>query len=312
MSSPKTGKVMAMARTDDDSWDVTEGVGATALGVAWARAEEATSECPLFIDPYAQLFVDAAVERGWRLPPAYMLGRIRAISGYAASRTKWFDEFFIAAGANGIEQAVILAAGLDARAWRLPWVTGSVVYEIDQPKVLAFKAETLRAHNAESDARYVQVPVDLRQDWPKALQEAGFDPMRPVAWAAEGLLPYLPAEGQDLLFERIHQLSVKGSRIGVESFGAGFFDSEYLAERREQLRKLQEESGSQDDENAFDVEDLWFVEERTNVADWLTEHGWEVTSVEAAELMTRYGRCSPGEVDPATPRTVFIEGTLVC
>jgi O-methyltransferase involved in polyketide biosynthesis len=150
MTSPKAGKPVAMVRTEGDSWDITESVGATALGVAWARAEEASSECPLFTDPYAQLFVDAAMERGWRLPPSYMLERIRAISGYAASRTKWFDEFFIAAGANGIEQAVILAAGLDARAWRLPWVDDSMVYEIDQPKVLAFKAATLRDHDAES------------------------------------------------------------------------------------------------------------------------------------------------------------------
>ena len=89
MSSPKTGKPVAMARTEDDSWDITESVGATALGVAWARAEETTSDCPLFTDPYARLFVDAAMERGWRLPPEYMLERIRAISGYAASRTRW-------------------------------------------------------------------------------------------------------------------------------------------------------------------------------------------------------------------------------
>jgi methyltransferase (TIGR00027 family) len=308
MSSPETGNPGAMVRTDDDSWDITEGVGATALGVAWSRAEEVTSECPLFTDPYAQLFVDAAMERGWRLPPEYMLERIRAISGYAASRTKWFDEFFIAAGANGIGQAVILAAGLDARAWRLPWVDGSVVYEIDQPKVLAFKAETLHAHDAEPSARYVQVPVDLRQDWPKALREAGFDPSEPTAWAAEGLLPYLPADGQDLLFERIQQLSAKGSRIGVESFGAGFFDSEYLASRRDQLRKLREESGSDDDENAFDVEDLWFIEDRTDVADWLTEHGWEVSAVESVELMARYGR-QPDDANVA-PRTVFVEGHL--
>jgi methyltransferase (TIGR00027 family) len=301
-----------MARTDNDSWDITEGVGATALGVAWSRAQEATSERPLFTDPYAQLFVDAAMQRGWRLPPEYMLQRIRAISGYAAARTKWFDEFFIAAGANGIEQAVILAAGVDARVWRLPWVDGSVVYEIDQPKVLAFKAETLRAHDAEAGARYVQVPVDLRQDWPKALHEAGFDTTEPTAWAAEGLLPYLPADGQDLLFERIHQLSANGSRIGVESFGAGFFDSDYLASRRELLRKLQEESGAVDEENVFDVEDLWFIEDRTDVADWLAEHGWEVSAVEAAELMTRYGRCTAGQVDDATPRTVFIDGHRVC
>ena len=78
-----------------------------------------------------------------------MAERIRSISGYAGARTKWFDEFFIAASAGGIQQAVILAAGLDARAWRLPWNDGSVVYEIDQPKVLAFKTETLRARGVE-------------------------------------------------------------------------------------------------------------------------------------------------------------------
>ena len=203
-----------MARTDDDSWDITESVGATALGVAWARSQEATSACPLFTDPYAQLFVEEAMARGWHLPPDHVVERIRSISGYAASRTKWFDEFFIASGAGGIEQAVILAAGLDARAWRLPWNDGQRVYEIDQPKVLAFKTETLHARGADPAVRYVAVPVDLRHDWPKALREAGFDAGSPTAWAAEGLLPYLPAEAQDLLFERIAELSAPGSRVG--------------------------------------------------------------------------------------------------
>jgi methyltransferase (TIGR00027 family) len=301
-----------MARTDDDSWDITEGVGQTALGVAMARAEETTTECPLFTDPYAQLFLDAATERGWQRPPSSMIQRIRAIGGYAASRTKWYDEFFIAAGASGIEQAVILAAGLDARAWRLPWVDGSVVYEIDQPKVLEFKSSTLAEYDARpAVSRYVAVPVDLRQDWPKALRDAGFDPSAPTAWAAEGLLPYLPADAQDLLFERIHLLSARDSRIAVESFGAGFFDREYLASRREQLRRLREEAGETADANVPDIADLWYIEDRTDVADWLTEHGWNVTSVEATELMTRYGRREPGQVDNALPRTVFIEGHRV-
>lgn len=311
MSSPKTGKPVAMARTDDDSWDITEGVGATALGVALARSEEAASDCPLFMDPYAKLFVDAAIERGWQLPPKYMLDRIRSIGGYAASRTKWFDEFFIAAGANGIDQAVILAAGLDARAWRLPWVDGTVVYEIDQPKVLKFKTQVLTRHDAKPAAsRYVAVGADLRQDWPKALRDAGFDASVPTAWAAEGLLPYLPADAQDLLFERIHQHSARHSRIAVESFGADFFASDYLANRREQLRQLREEAGAADDAGAPDVQDLWFVEERTDVAAWLTERCWDVTSSSAEELMTRYGRCKPGQVDQAIPRTVFIDAHL--
>jgi methyltransferase (TIGR00027 family) len=299
-----------MARTDGDSWDITEGVGQTALGVAMARAEETTTECPLFTDPYAQLFLDAASERGWQQPPSYMIERIRAISAYAASRTKWFDEFFIAAGASGIEQSVILAAGLDARAWRLPWVDGSVVYEIDQPKVLEFKTQALADHDVRPGARYVAVPADLRQDWPTTLRDAGFDPSAPTAWAAEGLLPYLPADAQDLLFERIHLHSARDSRIAVESFGAGFFDREYLESRREQLRQLRAEAGVTDDDGVPDTQDLWFIEDRADVAAWLTEHCWDVTSVGAAELMTRYGRCEPGEVDEASPRTVFVEAHL--
>jgi methyltransferase (TIGR00027 family) len=292
-----------MARTDDDSWDITEGVGATALGVAWARSHEASSECALFTDNYAQRFVDAALARGWQLPPAHMEERIRAIANYAASRTKWFDDFFITTCAHGITQAVILAAGLDARAWRLPWGRDSVVYEIDQPKVLAFKAETLR--DDQPAARYVAVPIDLRQDWPKALRDAGFDPAEPTAWAAEGLLPYLPADGQDLLFDRIHDLSAPGSRVAVESFGAGFFDPEYLASRREQLREMREKAGV-DDTDAPDVADLWFIEDRTDVADWLMEHGWRVTSEDSGALMQRYGR--PSSDDAVTPRTAFVEG----
>src|SRR6476659_6969568 len=302
-----------MARTDNDSWDITESVGATALGIAWARSQESTSECPLYTDPYAQVFIDEAIARGWELPQRHLAERIRSISGYAASRTKWFDEFFIAAGAGGIEQAVILAAGLDTRAWRLPWVDGSVVYEIDQPQVLEFKTQTLAGHDARpAVSRYVAVPVDLRQDWPKALREAGFDPSEPTAWAAEGLLPYLPADGQDLLFERINELSARGSRIGVESFSAGFFDRDYLASRREQMRRLREEAGEDPDEKVHDTQDLWYVEDRTDVADWLTEHNWEVSAVESIDLMTRYGRWTPGQDDATAPRTEFIEARLTC
>jgi methyltransferase (TIGR00027 family) len=298
-----------MARTEGDSWDITESVGQTALGVAWSRSQEAASACPLFTDPYAQLFIDAAIQRGWQVPPKYMQERIRSIGDYAASRTKWFDEYFIAAGANGIDQAVILAAGLDARAWRLPWLADTVVYEIDQPKVLEFKAEVLARHEAQpSVSRYVAIAADLRQDWPKALLAAGFDPAVPTAWAAEGLLPYLPSDAQDLLFERIHKLSARYSRVAVESFGADFFNSDYLANRREQMRRLREEAG--DSADAGDVQDLWFVEERTDVAAWLTDHCWDVTSVSAAELMTRYGRCRSDDAEQTTPPSVFVTGHL--
>jgi methyltransferase (TIGR00027 family) len=294
---------MVLARTDDDSWDITESVGATALGVAMARAAESDCDCPLFTDRYAPLFVHAGVKRGW--DSSAMAKRLPIIGGYAAVRTKWFDEYFIAAGANGIDQVVILAAGLDARAWRLPWVTGSVVYEIDQPQVLAFKIDTLAKHRARPAARYQPVPIDLRMDWPTALREGGFDPSTPTAWSAEGLLPYLPAAGQDLLFERIVELSATGSRIAVEALSPSFFDSDYLERRRQYLSGFR---GG--DANAPDVPDLWFIEERTDLRHWLTERGWAVTAIEALNLMQRYDRPPDDDLKDLAPRSVFIEGRL--
>ncbi|MGV0850610.1 SAM-dependent methyltransferase [Mycolicibacterium phlei] len=174
-----------------------------AFGLAWERAQEQDSECPLFSDPFARRFVDAAVARGWR-PPA------GDRDGYAVARTKWFDEFLIAACANGIVQAVILAPGLDARAWRLPWVSDSVLYEVDEPRLLALKEQTLRG----SPAAATYIPVALGGDWPEKLRTAGFDPDEPTAWALEG--PELLAADHDSLFERIHELSARDSRIAVE------------------------------------------------------------------------------------------------
>ena len=162
----------------------------------------------------------------------------------------------------------------------------------------------MHAHDAQSVARDVAVPVDLRQDWPTALRDSGFDADAPTAWSAEGLLPYLPAAGQDLLFERINALSAPDSRLAVEAFGADFFDPEYLAERSAQVRKLRAQAG--EDLDAPEVADLWFIEERTNVQDWLSANGWSVSEVSAADLMHRYGQ-DPGAT---AMRTEFVEGVL--
>jgi methyltransferase (TIGR00027 family) len=170
-----------MARTDDDSWEITESVGATALGVAAARAAETESEHPLFRDPFARVFLDAAGEGMWTgfdrsaladVDPG-LAARMQAMVDFFASRTAFIDDFFAAAADAGIRQVVILAAGLDARAWRLAWPHGTRVYELDQPKVLEFKSSTLREHGAKPTAQRIEVPVDLRQDWPTALRQAG-------------------------------------------------------------------------------------------------------------------------------------------
>jgi methyltransferase (TIGR00027 family) len=305
-----------VARTDDDSWDITESVGATALRVAAARAAETRSVNRLIDDPYAQLFLDAAGEGAWSIgepgdqrasdPQLAAIEQTRL--GYAASRTKFFDDFFVSAANAGVSQAVILAAGLDARAWRLPWPDGVVVYEIDQPKVLQFKQATLEAHHAYPKAGYVPVAADLRDDWPKALREAGFDPSRASAWSAEGLLPYLPADSQDLLFHRVHVLSAVGSRVAVEAFDDAFFDPANL-ERMQALRERY--APAADQQTTLDVQGLWHLEKRTDVADWLSARGWSVDATPARALMARNHRLPAAAVADAILKTTFIEGHLI-
>src|SRR6185312_7441407 len=129
-----------------------------------------------------------------------------------AARTRYFDEFFADAAGAGIRQAVVLASGLDTRAYRLDWPTGMAVFEIDQPAVIEFKTTTLAGLGAEPKADLRPVAVDLREDWSTELNAAGFEPTRPSAWIAEGLFGYLAPESQDRLLDAVTALSAPGSR----------------------------------------------------------------------------------------------------
>jgi methyltransferase (TIGR00027 family) len=310
---------MSSARTDNDSWEITESVGATALGVASARAVETEGENPLISDPFARVFLDAAGDGLWnwysasQLPaevlqaePSLQL-QMKAMVGYMACRTAFFDQFFIDASDAGIRQAVILAAGLDSRAWRLPWPDGVTVYELDQPRVLEFKSSTLAEHGAQPACNRVAVPVDLRQDWPTALRQAGFDASAPSVWSAEGLMPYLPAAAQELLFERVHGLAVAGSRVAVEALGPKFLDPEFRANRRERMERIRALVTKLDPRRQMpNNEELFYFEEREEVGDWFGRHGWDVTVTAAHELMAGYGRNAPEEVQDQVPGNLFV------
>ena len=310
-----------MARSDDDTWSITESVGATALAVAAGRAAENEREDRLFDDPYARLFIDAAGEGMWMMLMGgttsedlasidpQLPARMEAIRDYTASRTVFFDDFFRQATGAGVRQAVILASGLDARSWRLDWPHGTTVYELDQPKVLEFKTATLRAAGAHPRATQVDVAVDLRHDWPKALRQAGFDSSVPTAWSAEGLLPYLPSHAQDLLFERIVELSAPGSRIAVEAFDTGAFQADGLERQRAMTQRYRDAAAAGRDGGLPDMEDLGdllYLEERADVADWLRVHGWGVAVTTADELMAANNRPAPQGLDDPTPKSLFI------
>lgn len=308
-----------MARTDNDSWEITESVGATALGVAAARAAETRGENPLISDPFAQLFLDAAGDGVWnwhsagQLPDAVVEAeptlplQMQSMVGYMASRTAFFDQFFLDATAAGIRQAVILAAGLDARSWRLAWPAGTTVYELDQPRVLDFKASTLAEHGAQPACHRVPVAVDLRQDWPEALRQAGFDVSAPSVWSAEGLMPYLPAAAQELLFERIQGLTVPGSRVAVEALGPKFLDPQLRARRRERMDRIAALMAEVDpDRQVPRTDELWYFEEREDVGEWFGRHGWDVTVTPSDELMAGYGRAAAKEVRDYVPGNLFV------
>ena len=308
-----------MARTDDDTWEITESVGATALGVASARAVETESENPMISDPFARVFLDAAGDGLWnwysasQLPaeileaePSLQL-QMKAMVGYMACRTAFFDEFFLDATNAGIRQAVILASGLDSRAWRLAWPDGVTVYELDQPRVLEFKSSTLDEHGAQPACNRIAIPVDLRQDWPTALRQAGFDASAPSVWSAEGLMPYLPAAAQDLLFERIQDLTVTGSRVAVEAVGPQFFDPDFRARRRERMNRIRALVAEVDPQREIpNNEELFYFEEREDVGDWFRRHGWNVTVTPSDELMAGYGRRAPQEVQDQVPGNLFV------
>ncbi|BBZ24986.1 class I SAM-dependent methyltransferase [Mycolicibacter hiberniae] len=289
---------MSALRTHNDTWDIATSVGSTAVMVAAARAAETAGPDPLIRDPYAQLLVAGAGTGVWEmLLDEELVAKVEAIDpevaamyhhmrNYQAVRTHFFDAYFNDAAASGIRQIVILASGLDSRAYRLQWPAGTVVYEIDQPKVLAYKEQTLAAHNVTPAADRRTVAIDLRQDWPAALTAAGFDPAAPTAWLAEGLLMYLPAEGQDRLFDQITTLSAPGSRIAAET--AGNHSDERRQQMSERFKKIAAAIGLSE---TIDIQDLvYHDDDRADVRSWLDEHGWQATAQSSTAEMRRLNR----------------------
>ncbi|MEH3141688.1 MAG: class I SAM-dependent methyltransferase [Mycobacterium kyogaense] len=290
-------------RQDRDSWDLASSVGTTATLVAAGRAMASAAPDPLIDDPFAAPlvravgveFFSAMVEGRLDMAAASALDPARAeamIDGMAV-RTKFFDDCVLAATDKGIRQVVILASGLDARAYRLPWPAQTTVFELDQPEVIAFKSSTLAALDAEPTAQRRAIAVDLRDDWPKILRDNGFDTGVRTAWLAEGLLIYLPPEAQDQLFDRITSLSAPGSTITTE-YVPGIVDLD--EEKARAASAALREHGLD-----IDMPSLVYTGPRTPVPDYLQSAGWHVTAAPRDELFARYGRALPAVGDAGDP-----------
>ena len=289
-------------RTDDDTWDLASSVGATATMVAAGRAMAARDARRLSDDAFAEplvravgiRFFDDMIDGRLDTSPFGDAGpaRVQAMIAGMAMRTKFFDEYLTRAADSGVRQVVILASGLDSRAYRLPWPDATVVYEVDQPAVVGFKTSALAEMGAVPAAHLRTVGIDLRDDWPAALGTAGFAPSVPTAWLAEGLLIYLPPEAQDRLLDTITELSAPGSTMGTESVpGLADYDAGRAREMAANLR----ERGLE-----LDMPSLIYPGPRHNVVDYLASAGWNVDAVPGGELFRRNGLQPPdrGDYDP--------------
>jgi methyltransferase (TIGR00027 family) len=278
-----------MTRTDNDTWDLASSVGATATLVAAARAAASRETEPLIDDPFAEPLVRAVgvdffikmASGDIPTPDDQTAMGVTRMTDNMAVRTKFFDEFFLDAADAGLRQVVILASGLDSRAYRLDWPADMVVYEIDQPEVIAFKTQTLAEQGAAPTCERRTVAMDLRNDWASALREAGFNPQAPTAWSAEGLLGYLPPDAQDRLLDTITDLSAPGSRVAIDSAPPAD------PEEQEQSRVKMETISAHWRQNGFDLDfgNLVYLGERNEAAAYLAGHGWQVNTASVNDLL---------------------------
>ncbi|OBJ11829.1 SAM-dependent methyltransferase [Mycobacterium sp. 1165196.3] len=282
-----------MARTENDTWDLASSVGATATAVAAQRAIASSPPDASLNDPWADPLVRAVgidsfiklLDNQLDRSDDPLLNR-QAVKEQITVRTRFFDDFFVQATESGIKQAVILASGLDTRAYRLPWPAGTVVYEIDQPEVIEFKTRTLGELGATPSAERRTVSIDLREDWPSALTAAGFDPAQPTAWSAEGLLVYLPPEAQDRLFDNIAAVSAPGSRIATEHLDLRSIPSDWAQKLTERSRRI----GS-----SINLAELFYTGERNTAAEYLGARGWDVDIRTTEQAFAAHGFAVPDD-----------------
>ncbi len=295
-------------RTDNDNWDITTSVGSTALFVATARALEAQKPDPLAVDPFAEVFCRAVGGKAADVldgkDPGHQLKTPdwgEHFVNFQGARTRYFDNYFRGAADAGVRQVVILAAGLDSRAYRLPWPDQTTIFELDRPQVLDFKRQVLAEQGAKPNADRHEVAIDLREDWPQALRDSGFDAAKPSAWIAEGLLIYLPATAEEQLFTGIDSLAARASHVAVED-GAPMPSNDYAAAVEEERAAVAE-----GEQRVFFQ--LVYNERHAPADQWFGHHGWTAQATPLADYLREVGRPVPGpdiEAGPMVTRNTLV------
>ncbi|OLF06866.1 SAM-dependent methyltransferase [Actinophytocola xinjiangensis] len=266
--------------------DTPHGVGLTALLVAAARAIETHRTDSLAQDHHAEHFVRAAHPcRTWPLHPHDIPGGDTnplwgRLARYFGLRTRVLDDHLLHTTHHGARQIVLLGAGLDTRAYRLPWPPDCHVYEIDRPEVLTFKHHVLDRLHLTPHTTRTPISADLRTDWAPALTAAGFDPTTPCAWLAEGLLLYLPSAPERHLIDTVDRLSAPGSTLAYE-IKTGWERPEVRASPVYSATLRQ---------TGVDLLALFDREPRPDSAADLTTRGWTTTTHTPYDFTRHHGR----------------------
>jgi methyltransferase (TIGR00027 family) len=272
--------------------------------VAAQRATESSRPDRLFDDQVAVQIVAAA---GNQLPAWFFSSRSEAlrpaIGDYIAMRTRYFDDYLLEAVASGVRQAVVLAAGFDARAYRLDWPAPVRLFELDRPDVFSIKERIVTGRSPRSRCERTAVFSDLLTDWPSDLLAQGFDPGQPTAWLAEGLVMFLSEQAADGMLARIGELSAPGSRIGVDDGATATFKAEIMTAAP---------AGAGDDNPLHMLASLWRNNRTTDPVAWLAGHGWSATFADVAGTLVACGRPVPPAFDPQVPGTVSMRLLTGC
>jgi len=243
-------------------------IGMTAHWAAAVRAAESSRGDQLFDDPWAAVL---AGNEG----KAWLAGRPAGSTITMTLRTRYFDDFLLrVSDEDGLKQIVLMAAGLDARAFRLSWAEGTRLFELDQGAVLDYKERILGSMSARSTCDRRAIRADLTKPWREALVANGFDLHEPSCWLLEGFLFYLPAEIITQIIDQVTVLAAPGSWMGFDINNSDVMTSSFTKAWVDMQSELGAPwLGTLDDPESF-----------------LADRGWQATLTQAGQPDANYGR----------------------
>ena len=253
----------------------------TAQWAAAQRARESEQANRLFHDPLARVLAGDEGMEMLRLSDQYNPQR-QQTAEYMAVRTRFFDDWLVASARTGRKQIVLLGAGMDTRAFRLPLAEDTAFYELDQAALFDVKEPALQQSKGISLVHRVPVRVDLQQPWVADLEQPGFQKTQPSIWLLEGLLYYLEEPSVRELVTHISDCAAPGSALGADLVSASFFRSPCTQQVLAGMaaRGFAWRWGSDDPEDFF------------------AEYGWQADAVQPGDTEANFGRWS----SPVPPR----------